>query len=84
MVRFCASKTGLNPSTPSPTPTPPPSFYTARSNVVPLLQFFVRLWFHVWRLCCPYLFLISPSHASFEAFGGLCFVHYENTPIQIY
>ena len=21
---------------------------------------FVRLWFHTWRLCCPYLFLIAP------------------------
>ena len=32
---------------------------------------FVRLWFHTWRLCCPYLFLIAPV---FGASGGLCFV----------
>ena len=32
---------------------------------------FVRLWFHMCYLLCPYLFLISPS---FGASGGLCFV----------
>ena len=29
------------------------------------------LWFHMWRVFCHYLFLISPS---FGASGGLCFV----------
>ena len=28
----------------------------------------VRLWFRIWHLCCPYLFL------SFGASGGLCFM----------
>ena len=32
---------------------------------------FVRLWFHMWRLFCHCLFLISPSVG---ASGGLCFV----------
>ena len=34
-------------------------------------SWFVRLWFHMWRLFCHYLFLISPS---FGVSGGLCFV----------
>ena len=32
---------------------------------------FVRLWFHMWSLFCPYLFPISPS---FGALGRMCFV----------
>ena len=32
---------------------------------------FVHLWFPMWCLCCPYLFLIFPS---FGALGGLCFM----------
>ena len=32
---------------------------------------FVRLWFHIWRLFCLYLFLISPF---FGPSGSLCFV----------
>ena len=32
---------------------------------------FKRLWFHMWRWCCPHLFLIP---LSFGALGGLCFV----------
>ena len=46
----------------------------ARTKVVLLLQFFVfaSLWFHMWRLGCPYLFLIF--FFLFGASGGLCFV----------
>ena len=36
-----------------------------------LVHLYVRLWFHIRRLCCPYFYLISPS---FGASGGLCFV----------
>ena len=34
-------------------------------------MFFMRLWFHIWCLCCPYLLHISPS---FGASVRLCFV----------
>ena len=54
---------------------PSGSFSTDRSKAVPLLHFFsflfVRRWFHIWRLFCHYLFLISPS---FGASGRLSFV----------
>ena len=33
----------------------------------------MRLWFHKWRLCCPYLFFISLS-PSFDAPRGLYLV----------
>ena len=46
------NKTSLGPS----------GFPTGRSGASLLLQFFfVRVWFRVWRFCCPYLFLISIS-----------------------
>ena len=35
------------------------------SKAIPLLQFFfVRLWCHIWRLFCHYLFLTSPSFGA--------------------
>ena len=47
-------------------------FPTDRSKVVSLLQFFfVRPWFSMLSLFCPYLLLTSPC---FGAFVGLCFV----------
>ena len=49
-----ASKTGLSlPAVFSL--TIPRRFFCCNSYL------FVRLWFHLWRLCFPYLFLISPS-----------------------
>ena len=63
-VRFLANKNGLI------LPiilllTVPRRFFCCSSFV------FVRLWFHMWRLCCPYLFLISPSRGVSR---GRCFV----------
>ena len=38
------------------------------SSVAILLSLFVRLRFHMWSLCCPYLFLICPV---FDASGSV-------------
>ena len=43
--------------------------FQGRSAVAILLC--LHLWFKMWHLFCPYLFLISPS---FGTLGGLCFV----------
>ena len=43
---------------------PSSSSPTDRVKAVPLLQFFVRLCFHLWCLFCPYLFLLSTSFGT--------------------
>ena len=44
-------------------------------QTVPLLQYslFVRLWFHMWRLCCPYFSYFSYTFGAFLP-GRLYFV----------
>ena len=62
-------------SPPSPPPPPPPphprSFFSFPRRFLCCSSVFVHRWFHIWRLCCPYLFLIF---SYFGASGGLCFV----------
>ena len=64
MARFPANKTGLS----APVVfllTVPRRIFCCSS---PLL---VHLWFHTWRLCCPYLFLIMPRHQ--KSGGVICY-----------
>ena len=43
------------------------NFPTDRYMAVLLFQFFfVRAWFHLWRLFCHFLFLVSPSLGALE------------------
>ena len=72
-VMFHASKTGLSTPWPAPHPHPTSVFLLTipRRFLCCSSSLFVRLWFHMWRLCRPYLFLIC---LSFGASGGLCFV----------
>ena len=63
-VRFHPSKTGFRPQVVF-------LLTISRWFLCCCSSFFVCLWFHMWRLFCPYLFLISPSLCS----GGLCFVN---------
>ena len=59
-LRFRESKPGLSP------------FILFLQTVPRRLQFFFgHLWFHMWRLFCPHLFLLSHS---FGTSVGLCFV----------
>ena len=55
MVRFRASKTGLRP--------PPLIVFllTVQRRVSCCNSSLLRLWFRIWRLCCPYLLRISLS-----------------------
>ena len=62
------------PPLPLPPPPPPPHTHTHwGSKMVPLLRFFVRPWFHMRRLLCPYLFFLSsfwcPRRAVFRDCG---------------
>ena len=51
------------------------NFPNDQSKVV-LLLFFVRLWFHVWCLFCPYLYHISPFFCVPREGCALWFLHF--------
>ena len=50
---------------------PTSAFFSTDHSKALLQFFFVRLWFKMRHLFCPYLFLISPS---FDVSEGVCFV----------
>ena len=59
-MKFRASKTGLRPKK-----------FSYWRLICCKSSLFVRRWSQLWRLFCPYLFVISPSFGTSE---GMCFV----------